>query len=387
MAVRKRGDKWSIRFYLNNRQVEVTTNASLKRDAEHVAHLVEHAVKTGDYSNLDLESRLTCIRLFQNQKWEIPERLLMTGDGYSLDSDIKEELTLWKAIELCLMYPGIKNSRNRERHIAAFGNVAEKFGKDFPVKKIWIPQIKEYQIKRLDDGAKPSTINKEKASISAMFQVLVELQYVEVNPARQVRNLSEKTSERQVYISYKDYCRIIDLVPKWLRPIIQTAYYTGMRRGEIMNLTGNNVDLSRRIIRIGPEGTKEGQWKRVPIHRDLVYILQEVVKVRSLSTSRIFLLNGRPVSPDSIRTPWVAAATAIGLDPSPTFHDLRHTWKTNARRSGIDPEIREAIMGHGDRTRSVRERYGQISDQELVKAINMMTLEHGETEIWLSSPK
>ena len=47
-----------------------------------------------------------------------------------------------------------------------------------------------------------------------MFQVLVELQYVDVNPARQVRDLSEKTSERQIYISYKDYCRIIDLVPK-----------------------------------------------------------------------------------------------------------------------------------------------------------------------------
>ncbi len=36
---------------------------------------------------------------------------------------------------------------------------------------------------------------------------------------------------------------------------------------------------------------------------------------------------------------------------------------------------------------SERERYGQISDQELIKAINLMTFDHGETEIWLSSPK
>jgi hypothetical protein len=53
----------------------------------------------------------------------------------------------------------------------------------------------------------------------------------------------------------------------------------------------------------------------------------------------------------------------------------------------MDPEIREAIMGHGDRARSVRERYGQISDQELIKAIDLMTFDLGETEIWLSSPK
>jgi integrase len=387
MAVRKRGNKWHLRFYAKGRQVEVATMASLKRDAEHVAVSVEHAVRTGDYSNLDMESRLTCIRLFHNQKWQIPEALLITSDGYSIAPDIQEELVLWKGIELCLMYPEIKNSPNRERHIAAFANIVDKFGKNYPVRNIWIPQIKEYQIHRLDQGAKPSTINKEKAALSKMFQVLVELQYVDVNPARQVRDLSEKTSERQVYISYKDYCRIIDLVPKWLRPIIQTAYYTGMRRGEIMSLTGSDVDLSRRIIRIEAAMTKERQWKRVPIHRDLVYILQEVVKVRSLSTSRIFLLDGRPVSPDSIRKPWVEAMTAIGLNPAPTFHGLRHTWKTNARRSGMDPEIREAIMGHGDRARSVSERYGHISDQELIKAINLMTFDHGETEIWVSSPK
>ena len=53
----------------------------------------------------------------------------------------------------------------------------------------------------------------------------------------------------------------------------------------------------------------------------------------------------------------------------------------------MDPEIREAIMGHVGRARSVRERYGQISDQDLLKATNLLTFDHGETEIWLSSPK
>ena len=28
-----------------------------------------------------------------------------------------------------------------------------------------------------------------------------------------------------------------------------------------------------------------------------------------------------------------------------------------------------------------------LSDQELIKAINLMTFDHGETEIWVSSPK
>jgi hypothetical protein len=41
----------------------------------------------------------------------------------------------------------------------------------------------------------------------------------------------------------------------------------------------------------------------------------------------------------------VDAVTEINLNPPPTFHVLRHTWKTNARLSGLNPEIREAIVG------------------------------------------
>jgi hypothetical protein len=38
-----------------------------------------------------------------------------------------------------------------------------------------------------------------------MFQVLMELRHVVVNPARLVKNLSEKSGERQVYISHEDF--------------------------------------------------------------------------------------------------------------------------------------------------------------------------------------
>lgn len=69
------------------------------------------------------------------------------------------------------------------------------------------------------------------------------------------------------------------------------------------------------------------------------------------------------------------------MEPPPRFHDLRHTWRTNARRSGVDPQIAETIMEHVFRLRSVNDRYGRISDQELLKAIDMMNFDNGETEI------
>ena len=298
-----------------------------------------------------------------------------------------QELTLWRAVQLCLTYPGITSSVNKERYRQSFVHVVTYWGKDFPVKSIWIPQIKEYQIARLHQGAAPSTVNKEKSTLSKLFQVLVEFRHMDVNPARLVKNLSEKSGERQVYISAEDFCSLVSLLPHWLVPIAQTAYYTGMRQGEILGLTRKHVKLSRRLIILGPEDVKEHQWKRVPIHEELIPVLQDALMVQSINSDKVFLSQGRQTTRHSIKRPWVRACKQIGLSPCPTFHDLRHTWKTNARRSGMDPEIRESIMGHWCRGRNVNERYGRISDKELIDAIDLMTVEHGETEILLSDSR
>jgi len=255
------------------------------------------------------------------------------------------------------------------------------------VKSIWIPRIKEYQIQRLSEGAAASTVNKEKAALSKIFQVLMELRHLEVNPARMVRGLSEKDGEREIYISSGDYHAILRRLPRWVQPITQTAYFTGMRRGEILCLTRRHIDLKKRLIYLGSEEVKERKRKRVPVHRDLVPILLDVMKVQALGSDNVFLVDGKPPYPDSVRKPWVKAVKAVGLEPAPTFHDLRHTWAGNADRSGMPEQIREKIWGHWNRGKDVSERYPAISDDCLVRAIDNVTFDHGETEILVSSRK
>jgi len=50
----------------------------------------------------------------------------------------------------------------------------------------------------------------------------------------------------------------------------------------------------------------------------------------------------------------------------------------------MDPEIRESILGHWFKEKSVSERYGRISDEELVRAIDRMAFDHGRTEIYVA---
>ncbi|MFC1836852.1 tyrosine-type recombinase/integrase, partial [Thermodesulfobacteriota bacterium] len=102
----------------------------------------------------------------------------------------------------------------------------------------------------------------------------------------------------------------------------------------------------------------------------------------------LFLHNGQPVNHrDQVRWCWDRNMAKLDFDEAPRFHDLRHTWKTNARRSGMHPEIEQAIMGHSQRGKSVHEGYGFISDEELIRAIDGMTFDHGETQILVAGRK
>jgi len=52
-------------------------------------------------------------------------------------------------------------------------------------------------------------------------------------------------------------------------------------------------------------------------------------------------------------------------------------------RSGVHPLIADAIVGHGDRKKTVQSLYLSISDAGLLSAIDRMTFDKGDTEIFV----
>ena len=250
-----------------------------KREGKEQLATLKRVLKTRNFSSLDPTMMELVERLFRNRNWELPADLIVMDE-------IRPELILWNGVLKSLGHPEIKGSPVRERLEYCFSHIVEKWGKDMPVKSIWITQIKQYQQDRLNEGAAPATVNREKAALSKMFQVLMEERLADANPARMVKNLSEKSGERQVYISFRDFNLILGHLPVWYRLVVLMAYYMGMRKGEIHNLRRSQVNLSKRIILLGPEDTKEGNWKRVPIHLDLVPVLEDTMKLRSGSSDK-----------------------------------------------------------------------------------------------------
>ncbi len=294
--------------------------------------------------------------------------------------------TLWDAVQLYVNDESFRCLSRPDIYMTKLAHLVKFLGKLKPLKELWIPDLKLYRSHRTSQGASNASINRELAALSGVFRVAIEHQIVEINPCRQIKKLSEKSGQRQVYLSFEDVRRIMDVCPPWFQDITHIAYLTGMRKGEIHRLRWSHINLGKRIITFHSTETKEGKSNRVPIHRDLIQVFERIAKVRSLNDNLLFQIDGHPISYDSLQHPWFRALEKLNWrKPRPRFHDLRHTWKSNARRSGIDNEIREMILGHSDRTLDVSESYGFVDDNELVASIDKFTYNHGITQILVAS--
>jgi integrase len=164
-----------------------------------------------------------------------------------------------------------------------------------------------------------------------------------------------------------------------LQAINLMAYQTGMRRGEILNLTWDRVDIKAGLIRLKAQDTKTDDARCVPLTADLTAQLKDLYKVRYLNEPHVFLVNGKSVH--STKTAFNAACRRANIEGF-HFHDFRHTAVTNMRRAGIDHLTIMRITGH--KTLEVFKRYNSFLESDLKAAAQRfntyLTLAHQDED-------
>lgn len=373
MSIKLRGRTWTVTFRPFGQLIMLgLKDVETKRQAIAIEAELFDALQRNDYSNLTGTARQAVIRLFTNQKWEFPPELQ--------PPTVKappQVLTLWDSFEYFIKSENFITAKYPDRYKICMAHLVEHFGQTFPMKDLWTPQIREYRLKRQGQGVKAATVNREVGTLSRIFRVLIDHRLLDTNPCRNMERLSEKDGQREVYVSHADFLHMVEQTWEWFRPIMWAAYLSGMRQGEIVNLERKEVDTKARIIKLTPDKTKEEKFKRIPVHQDLLPFLE--TKVHSLQTNRIFLKNGQPLTKSDFKHPWRLAIR--GMDERIRFHDLRAVFITNCRRSDIGETVLQAIVGHADRMRPITQRYGRVSDQELISGIDKLNLDHGSTEV------
>ena len=137
-------------------------------------------------------------------------------------------------------------------------------------------------------------------------------------------------------------------------PIIVFAIETGMRRGEILGLRWEHVDLDRRIALLPL--TKNGSSREVPLSTKAALVLARQ-RQRNDTPSPF------PVTPNGFRLAWDRLRSRAGLS-NLRFQDLRHEAISRFFELGLNiPEV-AVISGHKDPRMLFR--YTHLRAEELV---------------------
>ena len=97
-------------------------------------------------------------------------------------------------------------------------------------------EIDDFKAARLEEGRMKSKVNRDLALLRKMFNVAIDWGHVETSPMGKVRFFSEKDNLKERILSEPEEKRLLEACIPYLRTIVLTALYTGMRRGEILGL-------------------------------------------------------------------------------------------------------------------------------------------------------
>ena len=121
-------------------------------------------------------------------------------------------------------------------------------------------------------------------------------------------------------------------LPNHARAIFATAFFTGMRRGEILSLTWDKVNMQKRLIMLEAGDTKDKESRSIPICNELHLILTNIP--RAIHDNHVFLYKGTPIKDirTAIRDAFDKEGIPYGRNKKDgfTFHDLRHNLEKEA---------------------------------------------------------
>ncbi len=215
-----------------------------------------------------------------------------------------------------------------------------------------------------------ATVTRYLAILSHVFTIaLKEWNLLENSPIKNLSRLKEPNG-RIRFLNEEERRRLLEACKKsenpYLFTIVVLAISTGMRQGEMLNITWKDVDFKNNRIIL--HETKNGEIRVVPLTGFAFKLLLELFKKRNFDSYLLFP-GSDSIKPIYIRTSWEKALKEANIEDF-RFHDLRHTAASYlAMGQASLAEIAE-ILGH--KTLSMVKRYSHFSEKHTINVVAKM---------------
>lgn len=233
-----------------------------------------------------------------------------------------------------------------------------------------------------------ASVNRYLAALSHVYSESIKVWgYVDSNPLRSIRRMKEPPGRCPI-LNSEDRGSLLaackDSPLPSLYPIVVLAISTGMRKGEILNLRIEDVDLRVGWVRLAR--SKNGEGRGIPLGQKAIGALKDYLRETGIQSTLLFPNPKNSDEPIAIDRAWRTARDQAGLTKvgivtgkdrkgcqlaemsSFRFHDLRHSAASYLAMNGCSVTEIAAILGH--KTLQMVQRYTHVYDSHLSTKID-----------------
>ena len=233
--------------------------------------------------------------------------------------------------------------RNVEEFISIVGDMDASEVKTITLDQWYVEQGKKVS---------PVTINRKLVNINQVLQFAHDREWIEKMP---VLRWNPENNGRIRWLEFSEEEQMFSLLKQWDEPevakFLRVLLETGMRRGELLGLTPENIQ--GRWIRLWKTKTKTP--RSVPLTNDALEALRDY--------------KGWTIDINDLRRVWDKLRTEMGLSDDKDFvlHSLRHTKATRMLSKTQNIAMVQKLLGHKKVQTTLR--YAHISDDDLLNAV------------------
>ena len=216
--------------------------------------------------------------------------------------------------------------------------------------------------------------NVKVVSIRTFFNYLMKYNKIKSNPCEKLESPKASYSLPNT-LTIDEVKTLLDFNPKTPleyrnKAILELLYATGLRVGELVNLTVNSINLTECYVRVFGKGKKE---RIVPLTDNVVNILDNYINnyrtllLKDKKDDKLFISSyKRGMTRQAVFKIIKNIAKKRGITKEFSPHTLRHSFATHLLENGADLRTIEELLGHENiKTTQI---YTNISNKEKRKA-------------------
>lgn len=238
---------------------------------------------------------------------------------------------------------------------------------DSDMVRVWLSDL-------MEDGMKPTTVNRKLSSLKTFFNCLIKKELVATNPAKLVSSI-KRSKRLPVFVNDKNMTEILDNRNNYSDDfkgcrdhlMIELFYLTGMRRSELISLKDTDIDLFSNSIKVTGKGNKQ---RYIPFSDETREQILQYIDIRdaNIKNKSPFLFvkeDGEQLYPKLVYNIIHDHLKNISTLSKKSPHVLRHSFATEMLNNGAEINAVKELLGHS--SLSSTEIYTHVTFEEMKK--------------------